>query len=68
MKQFLVVVALLVILSIATGFLFPNSEFYLFTVGKQLGMALFAFVWIPVFLFYAYDRKQSSKTEEDIEE
>jgi hypothetical protein len=35
-------------------------------VGKILpfGLFLFAFVWMPSFLFYAYDRRQQRKANE----
>lgn len=65
MKNFLIVLSVLILLSWLTGLIFLNSlNKVVITINRAAWLA-FAFVWIPVFLFYAYDRKQRRKQNED---
>ncbi|MCT4623783.1 MAG: hypothetical protein N4A46_09185 [Schleiferiaceae bacterium] len=67
MKQFLFGVAILGVLLIMAGIFFRSSELTFLKHGVSAGLAIFTFIWVPIFLFYAYDRKQRKRELEEQE-
>lgn len=68
MKQFLSVVSAIIIFLLAAGIVFRSSEVFIFKNGISMALAILTFLWVPLFLFYAYDRKQQKRVLEDEEE
>lgn len=68
MKQFLSVVSAIIIFLLAAGIVFRSSEVFIFKNGISIALAILTFLWVPLFLFYAYDRKQQKRVLEDEEE
>ena len=68
MKQFLSVVSAIIIFLLAAGIVFRSSEVFIFKNGISIALAILTFLWVPLFLFYAYDRKQQKQVLEDEEE
>ena len=65
MKQFLLGLAVIVLLLAAGGLFLGDRNFFLLKNGVAISVALGAFIWMPVFLFYAYDRRQRKKEKEE---
>ena len=65
MKQFLQGLAVIILLLAAGGLLFGDSELFVLKNGIRLSVAIAALIWMPVFLFYAYDRRQRKKENEE---
>ena len=68
MKQFLSVVSAIIIFLLAAGIVFRSSEVFIFKNGISMALAILTFLWVPLFLFYAYDRRQQKRDLEDEEE
>ena len=68
MKQFLSVVSAIIIFLLAAGIVFRSSEVFIFKNGISIALAILTFLWVPLFLFYAYDRRQQKRDLEDEEE
>ena len=65
MKKFLIVVSILIFVLIIVGVTSPETDNKILTNSLPIGLSIFAFVWMPVFLFYAYDRKQQRQEQEE---
>ncbi len=61
MKKFLFILSLTIFFLMVAGLLFSSSENKLIANGVAAGILLGTFVWMPVFLFYAYDRRLRKK-------
>ena len=68
MKQFLIVVSAIIIFLLAAGIAFRSSEVFIFKNGISMALSILTFLWVPLFLFYAYDRRQQRREVEDEEE
>ena len=68
MKQFLTVVSIIIIFLFAVGVFFRTSEVFIFKNGISMSLVILTFLWVPLFLFYAYDRKQQKREAENEEE
>jgi Ca2+/Na+ antiporter len=68
MKQFLMAVSAIIFFLFVMGILFQSSEIFIFKNGISMALAILTFLWVPVFLFYAYDRRQQKLEVEDEDE
>ena len=70
MKKFLLVLSVIIFAFLFVGLLFSDAENKFVANGLAISILLTSFVWMPVFLFYAYDRRQQKKEalQEDEEE
>ncbi len=68
MKQFLIIVSAIIFFLLAAGIAFPSSEEFIFKNGISMALAILTFLWVPLFLFYAYDRRQQRREIEDEDE
>lgn len=68
MKQFLIVVSAIILILLAGGIAFHSSEVFIFKNGISMALAILTFLWVPLFLFYAYDRRQQRRALEENEE
>ena len=68
MKQFLIFVSAVIFLLMVVGVLFRSSDVFFIKYGVNMAFAILTFLWVPLFLFYAYDRRQRRREQEDEEE
>lgn len=68
MKQFLSIVSAIIIFLLAAGIIFRTSEVFIFKNGISMALAILTFLWVPLFLFYAYDRRQRKRALEEEDE
>ena len=68
MKKFLLALSVIIFAFLFAGMLFSEAENKFIANGVAISVLLTSFVWMPVFLFYAYDRRQLKKEALEKEE
>ena len=65
MKQFLLGLTVIILLLAAGGLFLGDKDLFLLKNGIRISVAVAALIWMPLFLFYAYDRRQRKKEKEE---
>jgi len=68
MKKFLLALSVIIFAFFIAGLFFSDSENKFIANGVAASVLLTALVWMPVFLFYAYDRRMQKKEALQAEE